>query len=69
MSGSTVQCVSSSKVKRLEGAIFIGFTGTPLLRKDKQMTQDVFGTYIRTYKFHEGVADGAEGRVGSIGEL
>ena len=42
----------------LEGAIFIGFTGTPLLRKDKQMTRDVFGTYIHTYKFHEGVADG-----------
>jgi len=40
----------------LEGAIFIGFTGTPLLRKDKVMTQDVFGTYIHTYKFHEGVA-------------
>jgi type I restriction enzyme R subunit len=42
----------------LEGAIFVGFTGTPLLRKDKRMTQDVFGTYIHTYKFHEGVADG-----------
>lgn len=42
----------------LEGAIFIGFTGTPLLRKDKLMTRDVFGTYIHTYKFHEGVADG-----------
>ena len=42
----------------LEGAIFIGFTGTPLLRKDKPMTRDVFGTYIHTYKFHEGVADG-----------
>ena len=42
----------------LEGAIFIGFTGTPLLRKDKMMTRDVFGTYIHTYKFHEGVADG-----------
>ena len=42
----------------LEGAIFIGFTGTPLLRKDKRMTRDVFGTYIHTYKFHEGVADG-----------
>ena len=42
----------------LEGAIFVGFTGTPLLRKDKQMTRDVFGTYIHTYKFHEGVADG-----------
>ena len=42
----------------LEGAIFIGFTGTPLLRKNKPMTRDVFGTYIHTYKFHEGVADG-----------
>ena len=42
----------------LEGAIFIGFTGTPLLRKNKLMTRDVFGTYIHTYKFHEGVADG-----------
>jgi type I restriction enzyme, R subunit len=42
----------------LEGAVFVGFTGTPLLRKDKPMTRDVFGTYIHTYKFHEGVADG-----------
>ncbi|WP_445367019.1 type I restriction endonuclease subunit R [Methylomonas sp. BW4-1] len=41
----------------LESAIFIGFTGTPLLRKDKQMTRDVFGTYIHTYKFHQAVAD------------
>ncbi len=42
----------------LEGAMFIGFTGTPLLRRDRRMTQEVFGTYIDTYKFHEGVADG-----------
>ena len=42
----------------LEGAVFVGFTGTPLLRKDRRMTRDVFGTYIHTYKFHEGVADG-----------
>ncbi len=49
----------NAQMKRwLEGALFIGFTGTPLLRKDKQMTRDVFGTYIHTYKFHEGVADG-----------
>lgn len=41
----------------LEGAIFVGFTGTPLLRRDRQMTRDVFGTYIHTYKFHEAVAD------------
>lgn len=48
----------NKQMKRwLEGAIFIGFTGTPLLRKDKQMTRDVFGTYIHTYKFHQAVAD------------
>ncbi len=49
----------NKQMKRwLEGAIFIGFTGTPLLRRDKLMTRDVFGTYIHTYKFHQGVADG-----------
>ena len=42
----------------LSNAIFVGFTGTPLLRRDKQTTRDVFGTYIHTYKFHEGVQDG-----------
>ena len=48
----------NKQMKRwLENAIFIGFTGTPLLRKDKQTTRDVFGTFIHTYKFHEAVAD------------
>ena len=42
----------------LPNAIFIGFTGTPLLRKDKQTTREVFGTFIHTYKFHEAVEDG-----------
>lgn len=49
----------NKQMKRWLGdAIFIGFTGTPLLRRDKLMTRDVFGTYIHTYKFQEGVADG-----------
>jgi type I restriction enzyme R subunit len=48
----------NKQMKRwLENAIFIGFTGTPLLKKDKQTTRDVFGTYIHTYKFHQAVAD------------
>lgn len=42
----------------LADAIFIGFTGTPLLRRDRQTTRDVFGSFIHTYKFHEAVADG-----------
>jgi type I restriction enzyme, R subunit len=41
----------------LPNAVFIGFTGTPLLRKDKKTTREVFGTYIHTYKFHQAVAD------------
>jgi type I restriction enzyme R subunit len=42
----------------LSDGVFVGFTGTPLLRRDKPMTRDVFGTYIHTYKFHQGVTDG-----------
>lgn len=38
-------------------AIFIGFTGTPLLKKDKKTSLEVFGSYIHTYKFDEGVRD------------
>ncbi|MDR1888871.1 MAG: type I restriction endonuclease subunit R [Zoogloeaceae bacterium] len=41
----------------LKDALFIGFTGTPLLRQDRQTTREVFGTYIHTYKFHQAVAD------------
>ena len=42
----------------LPNAVFIGFTGTPLLKQDKQTSMEVFGGYIHTYKFSEGVADG-----------
>lgn len=42
----------------LKNSVFIGFTGTPLLKKDKQTTHDVFGQYIDTYKFNEAVEDG-----------
>ena len=49
----------NKQMKRwLAGAIFIGFTATPLLRKDRRMTRDIFGTYIHTYKHHQGVRDG-----------
>ena len=35
-----------------------GFTGTPLLKTDKQKSIEVFGRYIHTYKFDEAVKDG-----------
>lgn len=42
----------------LPSAMFIGFTGTPLLKSDKQTSLEVFGPYIHTYKFDEAVSDG-----------
>ncbi len=48
----------NKQMKRwLASAIFIGFTGTPLLRRDKQTTAEVFGTFIHTYKFNQAVDD------------
>jgi type I restriction enzyme, R subunit len=41
----------------MPNAVFIGFTGTPLLAKDRQTSFEVFGSYIHTYKFSEGVED------------
>ncbi|MCW3084017.1 MAG: restriction endonuclease subunit [Bacteroidetes bacterium] len=41
-----------------DNTVFIGFTGTPLLKKDKKKSIEVFGRYIHTYKFDEAVKDG-----------
>ena len=41
----------------LQNAVLIGFTGTPLLKADKQTSLEVFGGYIHTYKFSEAVED------------
>ncbi len=42
----------------IPNAVFVGFTGTPLMKKDKATSIEVFGKYIHTYKFNEGVEDG-----------
>ena len=41
----------------MPNAVFFGFTGTPLLKKDAATTLEVFGSYIHTYKFNEAVED------------
>jgi len=43
----------------LPRATFVGFTGTPLLKADKQKSVEIFGPYIHTYKYDEAVSDGA----------
>lgn len=43
----------------LPDALFFGFTGTPLLKKDKQKSIEIFGPYVGDpYKFDEAVEDG-----------
>jgi type I restriction enzyme R subunit len=42
----------------MPNAMFIGFTGTPLLKADKQKSIEIFGTYIHTYKYDQAVKDG-----------
>lgn len=42
----------------IPNALFIGFTGTPLLKKDKPTSMETFGGYIHTYKYKEAVEDG-----------
>ena len=39
----------------LPGAMMIGFTGTPLLKRDKRRSIETFGPYIHTYKYDEAV--------------
>ena len=47
----------------LPDAVFIGFTGTPLLSRNEMKKRgikssiEIFGTYIHTYKYPEAVAD------------
>ena len=44
--------------KILPEAMLIGFTGTPLLKTDKQTSLETFGSFIHTYKYDEAVKDG-----------
>lgn len=45
--------------KALPNAAFIGFTGTPILNKDKKMTSEIFGGWIDKYILQDAELDGA----------
>lgn len=46
----------------LPNASFIGFTGTPIEKEDKN-TQAIFGNYVDIYDIHQAVEDGATVRI------
>ena len=43
----------------LPNASFIGFTGTPLIKKEEERTREVFGDYVSIYNFTQSIIDKA----------
>ncbi len=43
----------------LPNASFLGFTGTPLIAGEEELTRQVFGEYVSTYNFRDSIIDGA----------
>ncbi|MES9520638.1 HsdR family type I site-specific deoxyribonuclease [Streptomyces capoamus] len=43
----------------LPHASFLGFTGTPLISGEEELTKQVFGGYVSMYNFRDSISDGA----------
>lgn len=43
----------------LPNASFLGFTGTPLIAGEEELTKQVFGDYVSVYNFRDSIEDGA----------
>jgi type I restriction enzyme, R subunit len=43
----------------LPNASFLGFTGTPLIAGEEELTRQVFGDYVSVYNFQDSIIDGA----------
>src|SRR5918994_2323858 len=43
----------------LPNASFLGFTGTPLIAGEEELTRQVFGDYVSVYNFRDAIVDGA----------
>ncbi len=43
----------------LPNASFLGFTGTPIIQEEKEVTKDIFGGYVSTYDFKRAIEDEA----------
>ncbi len=43
----------------LPNASYIGFTGTPIIKGEKELTKNIFGEYVSIYDFKSSIEDGA----------
>lgn len=56
---SHTSALHANLMQALPNCAKIGFTGTPILKKDKKRTQDIFGPFIDCYTIKQSEADGA----------
>jgi type I restriction enzyme, R subunit len=47
------------RYQALPNAAFLGFTGTPLIDDEVEITKNIFGEYVSIYDFQQAIADGA----------
>ena len=40
-------------------ATYLGFTGTPIIKEEKHLTEKIFGGYVSVYDFKRSIDDGA----------
>ena len=43
----------------LPNASYIGFTGTPIIQGEQELTKNIFGEYVSIYDFKSSIEDGA----------
>ena len=43
----------------LPNASYLGFTGTPIIKDEEELTKNIFGDYVSVYDFKRAVEDGA----------
>lgn len=43
----------------IPNASYLGFTGTPIIKEEQELTKNIFGEYVSIYDFKRAIADGA----------
>lgn len=43
----------------IPNASYLGFTGTPIIKDEEELTRNIFGEYVSTYDFKRAIDDGA----------
>lgn len=43
----------------IPNASYLGFTGTPIIKDEEELTKNIFGEYVSVYDFKRAIEDGA----------